>query len=490
MALANAIRCRAVLAGYIRVSHVGGRKVLRSPDDQRQEIERWAASRGHSVEVLEPELDAKGSDAARPIFRQAIEGVKSGTYSGVVVAYLSRAGRDLRLMLDLWDEVESAGGVVYSARENIDGSTPAGRLHRNLLASINQHELEERREGFAHARRAAVELGIWQRRQTPRGYDRDPETRGLVPNDQADSVAAAARDVLAGASLVKVATELGITPSGLRYLLRNRVYIGELRVGEHVNAQAHEPILDRETFAALQALLGQRTRKPRKGPPALLSGIVRCASCGHVMTRGTSKGVGYSYICPRHHSGVRCPAPVAIAAARLEPYVEAIALREIEQIQLRASAGDAVNAAQAAVEAARAELGAYLAAVDAAGIGAGDAADGMRLRRERVDEATAALEREQARAPQIPKIIGGREAWEALNGHERNQLLRSLLSAVIVRRSGRGRTVAVSERCRVLRYGADLDLPANSGELAGGIVPLWDAGRDHELGVPSGENPT
>jgi site-specific DNA recombinase len=160
-----------LLAGYMRVSHVGSRDLerLRSPEEQTAEIEAWARAHRHRVELLPPELDAKGSDASRPVFRQAVEGVKAGLYSGVVVAYLSRAGRDLRLMLDLWDEVEAAGGVVYSARENIDASTASGKLQRNLLASIDQHQREERREGFERARKGAVERGIWQRRQTPRG---------------------------------------------------------------------------------------------------------------------------------------------------------------------------------------------------------------------------------------------------------------------------------------------------------------------------------
>src|SRR4051794_36697484 len=111
------------LAGYIRVSHVGGRSGERfhSPDDQAAEIQAWAKAHGHEVVMLPPELDGKGSDAQRPIFRRAVEGVKAGEYGGVVVAYLSRAGRDLRVMLDLWDEVEGAGRAVYSAREHIDG---------------------------------------------------------------------------------------------------------------------------------------------------------------------------------------------------------------------------------------------------------------------------------------------------------------------------------------------------------------------------------
>jgi site-specific DNA recombinase len=476
------------LAGYLRVSHIGGRTVDRfhSPEEQAAEIEAWAKRHGHAVDLLAPELDAKGSDASRPIFRQAIEGVKSGVYSGVVVAYLSRAGRDLRLMLDLWDEVEGAGGVVYFARENIDASTPSGRLQRNILASIAQHELEERREGFERARRGAVERGVWQRRQTPRGYLRDRDTRRLVPDERADEVKKAARDFLAGARIVALGERLGMTPGGVRAMLRNRVYLGELRVGKHRNTDAHPQILDPETFEAVQNKLDSGSRPPRsEAPLALLAGLVRCASCGHVMTRKQSKGA-VAYGCPTHHSGERCPRPASIGCHRLDPHVEAIALAQLDVLRVAVAEGDGAVDAQRDLGEAEAELSGYLQAVEIAGIGTPDAAAGMRSRRERVDAARERLRREMARIPYLPPVEGGAETWAGLNAHSRNDLLRHLLAAVVVRPVGSGARVAVADRVRVFRYGAELVLPNRRDGIAAGIVPMpWpDADGIDVLGVP------
>jgi site-specific DNA recombinase len=480
-----------LLAGYMRVSHVGSRDLerLRSPEEQTAEIEAWARAHRHRVELLPPELDAKGSDASRPVFRQAVEGVKAGLYSGVVVAYLSRAGRDLRLMLDLWDEVEAAGGVVYSARENIDASTASGKLQRNLLASIDQHQREERREGFERARKGAVERGIWQRRQTPRGYSRDPQTRGLVVDERAEDVRRAARDFLGGERIVALARRLGMTGGGIRAMLRNRVYLGELRVGQHVNTEAHDPILDLETFEAVQAKLGSGPRPPRgTGPTALLAGLVRCASCGHVMTRGRSHR-DRIYSCPTNHSGQRCPGPASISCGRIDPYVEEVALGEIKKLRAAVASGDSVDAARAALSEAEAELAGFLEAVEVAGIGASDAAAGMRARRERVEVARERLRGEMARAPHLPALQGGAEIWADLNHDERNALLRSLFAAVAVRPVGSGARVAVADRVRVFRYGAELSLPRGRTGSASGIVPLWDdADGVNVIGVSSAED--
>lgn len=480
-----------LLVGYLRVSHVGSRqKTLRSPDEQKAEISTWASAHGHKVEFLEAELDRKGSDASRKIFRQGVEGVKAGRYSGLVVAYLSRAGRDLRLMLDLWDEVEGAGGVFYSARENIDASTPNGKLQRNIRASIDQHELEERRDGFERAAKGAVEQGIWQRRQTPRGYDKDPETRRLVPNADAEAVRETARDYLAGTPVVRLAENLGMTGGGIRALLRNRVYLGELKVRSYVNPEAHEPIVDHGTFEAVQAKLDSGSRPPRSSAPTmLLAGLVRCASCGHVMTRARSNR-DLIYRCPTLHSGERCPRPTAISCQRIDPYVEEIALGQLERMSISASMASGVGDAQQEVASAEAELSSYLEAVDMAGISAPDAAAGMRSRREKVEAARERLRSELARTPSLPAIEGGAEIWPGLSPSEKNELLRSLLAAVGVRPVGAGARVSVPGRVRVWRYGAEVRLPGGRTGAAAGIVPLpWpDVDGVDVLGIPGVED--
>lgn len=487
----------APLAGYTRVSHVGGRRgdSFHSPDDQEHEINGWAARRAERVEMLPPELDGKGSDPNRPILRRAVDGVKAGEYSGVVVAYLSRAGRDLRLMLDLWDEVEAAGGTVYFARENIDGSTPSGRLQRNLLASIAQHELEERREGFARAREGAIEAGCWKQRQTPRGYDRHPKVEGhplsrrLVKNAQADEVRRAFEDRRDGASFTTLADRLGMTPQGVRMMLKNRVYLGELREGEHVNPKAHEEIVNVELFESVQRAMTRPARRVAEGP-ALLASLVRCAGCGHVMTRGGNAAVR-AYTCAVRHSGARCPEPAAVTLALLDAHVERIALAELQRVAVTASDGKGVERARAALRTAESELAAYLSAVSAADVGAEAFGAGARQRREAVDAARDALRDALAINPAVPMVASGADAWADLNAHERNTVLRGLLRAVVVKRGGgRGSRTPLHERVRVIAHGASLALPVRRGGEASGIAPiaLPDLDDPRVLRMPSGEN--
>lgn len=485
-------------AGVVRVSHMGKRKAdseeFHSAEDQAQAIREWARRQKVKVELLEAELDVKSHLPLdqRPAMSRAIEGVESGRYAGIVVAYLSRFGRNIKEELLAWERIEAAGGEVVSIREGIDsdsGATADGRLVRNLLMGINTAERERHAERFAELRYQATMAGVWQRRQTPRGYRKGAD-RHLAPDAHAEEVREAFAAFLAGTSIRQIANQFKMTPSGVRQLLANRVYLGELRVGEHVNVTAHPPLIDEQTFDAVQRKLADGVRPARRGKgPSLLAGLVRCASCGHAMSRGSSNG-GPAYLCPTQHSGRRCPAPAAIMAARLESYVEPIALAELARLRVEASEGDQIATAQAAVTATQAELDAYLDAVSAAEVGAEAFAAGARKRKEAIEAAKDALHAELARRPALPAVGSGAEVWEELSASEKNALLRSLLGAVVVRPAGRGRRVPASERVRVLAYGADLGLQARKrGNVLGvAAIPFPDADGVGVLSAPAGED--
>src|SRR5215207_3581213 len=150
------------LAGYIRVSRVGRRDAdeLRSPDFQREAIDRYAAAAGFTVQMFEAEIDVSGSKRSRKILDGIIAAVQSGDLGGLVVAKLDRLSRlpakDRAL---LFEEIESAGGVILSASEQLDPSTPEGRFSRNVFLEVARMQWEKYREGFERAKENAIADG-------------------------------------------------------------------------------------------------------------------------------------------------------------------------------------------------------------------------------------------------------------------------------------------------------------------------------------------
>jgi site-specific DNA recombinase len=473
-------------AGYIRVSHVGGREGerFRSPKEQADRIEAWARPRGEEVVLLTPELDESGGRVDRPILTEAVEGIERGRYRGLVVAYLSRASRSVKHLLELWERIETAGGEVVAVAESIDTSTPAGRLTRTVLAAIAEHELDLHRERFEELRRIATANGIWQRRQAPLGYRRDPQTRRLVPDENAPRVRSAFRSRARGRSILAIARELRLTPSGARNLLRNRVYLGELRVGSHVNPSAHEPLVSEDDWLTVHGAMASRPARSRPDP-ALLAGLVRCASCGHVMSRATTA----TYSCHRVHSAGDCPRPAAITKTTLDRHVERVALAELVKLETRASSGPRVDELRAELRAAQHELEAYLEGVAAAGLSVEQYAKGARLRRDELDHRREKLA--EALARQAAPVDGDPlRVWDELDSRQRNQLLRGLFECVLVAPAGRGRRVAVADRIRVIAHGAGLVPPYRGGgrPLAIARISLPDRDDPVVLGMDLLEN--
>ena len=61
-------------------------------------------------------------------------------------AFRYRLGRLAGETIQLLDELEAKGVAFLSVRDGFDPSTPAGRLTRNVLASVAQFETEVRTE--------------------------------------------------------------------------------------------------------------------------------------------------------------------------------------------------------------------------------------------------------------------------------------------------------------------------------------------------------
>lgn len=470
-------------AGVIRVSHMGKRKAGdTNVHTDREQIEaiKAAKPKGARLEVLPPELDVSGGLPLekRPSLHAAVKGVESGKYAGIIVAYQSRLFRNVEEEEAVWRRVDAAGGEVLLALDGLDTKTVSGRMVRRIKAAINTAEREEHAERFDRLRRWATEAGIWQRRQTPRGYRKNPDTRKLEPDERAEEVHNVFRRASAGESISLLAGEICMTPAGVRALLRNRVYLGELRVGRHVNPNAHPPLVTEEEWLAAQH---RRAPRPARSdePVALLAGLVRCASCGHVMSRGRSGGHRV-YGCHVYHSAGRCPRPAAIMLATLDQHVEAVALAELSKLKATAARSDRdVKATRRRLKEAERELAAYLEGVAAAGVGPDQYAEGARRRREAIDSAREELAQQLA---QRPALVDGNPArvWESMDPAQRNRLLRSLIECVVVTPAGRGQRIPVADRCRVLKQGTGLVAPYGGG---GSPLPV------RTLGVPELDDP-
>lgn len=445
------------LAGYPRVSRQGDRDELRSPELQVKKMQALADAEGLKIEFTEPEIDVSGSKPRRAILDEVIRRVKAGELGGIVVAKLDRLSRlSPKDRVVLFEEIEDAGGVILSASEQLDPSTPEGRFAREVFLGIARMQWEKYRDDFEDAKAGAVERGISVSRNAPAGYVKrngEGEDRRLEPDPAAAPVI---REVFerratgAGpAELGDLLTRNGITTSAgskewsrrsVYRLITNPVYKGTVRYGtddRYVNADAHEAIVDEVLWQAAQHPNGGKLSRVSETSTRLLSGLLRCAACRYCM-QGTNTRYGKPlYRCAARHAAGICPAPARVYAEEVEEAVIGAFWSITEDIEARGvqhDDGSDLAALQDAFDKADARV-LQLQSADAQDALGDDYFSTFRERRRERETAAESLgraraERETDGRDSRSSVETLRGAWERMTIAQRRELLGLRLDCV------------------------------------------------------------
>lgn len=132
-----------MILGYARVS----------TDDQTLDGQRDALTAAGAERIFADRIS--GTLRNRPELDRLLDQIRRGDV--VVVAKYDRLARSLKDLLEIVEEIEARGAGFRSQAEDIDTTTPAGRLIFHVFGSIAEFErariAERTREGLEAARR-------------------------------------------------------------------------------------------------------------------------------------------------------------------------------------------------------------------------------------------------------------------------------------------------------------------------------------------------
>ena len=149
-----------VAAIYARISTTGKGQ---SPDMQVRELRTYCQSRGWKVYGEFIDRGVSGSKDNRPQLDLLMQACRKRAVNAVVLYRYDRFARSLRHLVNALAEFDSLGIHFVSLHENIDTTTPNGKLVFGIFASIAEFErnliCQRVRSGLAAARDRGKTLG-------------------------------------------------------------------------------------------------------------------------------------------------------------------------------------------------------------------------------------------------------------------------------------------------------------------------------------------
>ena len=331
---ASTVPLRAAL--YLRVSTARQAEHDVSIPDQKRQGEAYCESRGLQLVETFIEPGASATNDRRPEFQRMIEAgtSKPAPFDVVVVHSFSRFFRD-HFELEFYVRKLAKNGVKLVSITQEMGDDPMHVMMRQIMALFDEYQSKENAKHVMRALKENARQGFWNGSLPPIGYrtvaaeQRGAKTKKKLEIDplHADTVRLIYRLALEGdgttgqmgvKNIVSYLNSRRIfTRDGGRWgigqvhrILTRRTYMGEhefnkrsktkeLKPVSEIVTVPVPPIIDKETFDAVQKLL--KARNPKVMParvisgPTMLTGLIHCAKCGGAMTIRTGKGGRYRY---------------------------------------------------------------------------------------------------------------------------------------------------------------------------------------------------
>jgi len=177
------------VALYARVSTLNGQH----PEMQLAELREYACRCAWVLTDSYVDEGVSGSKESRPAFNRLMADAQRRQFDAVLVWKIDRFGRSLKHLVNALADLDAYGVAFVSLKDNLDLSTPSGRLMFQIIGAMAEFErslIQERvRAGLQNAKRTGKQIG---------------RPRRVVSSERIQDMKAE------GCSLREIATKLGV----------------------------------------------------------------------------------------------------------------------------------------------------------------------------------------------------------------------------------------------------------------------------------------
>src|ERR1700726_2587228 len=149
----------ARVALYARVSTLNNQ----DPEMQLAELREYAGLRGWQIVEEFTDQGVSGCKESRPALNRLMSNACRRRFDAILVWKIDRFGRSLKHLVNALAELAALGVAFISLKDNLDLSTPSGRLMFQIIGAMAEFEralIQERvRAGMRHAKANGKTIG-------------------------------------------------------------------------------------------------------------------------------------------------------------------------------------------------------------------------------------------------------------------------------------------------------------------------------------------
>ena len=349
--------------------------------NQKSMLLKYALDQGWEIVDIYSDDDYSGAGVERPDFNRLINDCENGRINLVLCKTQSRFSRDMEVIEKYLHNKFVEWGVRFvSIVDNADTNNEANKKSRQINGLVNEWYLEDLSNNVKKSLKNKREDGLFMGSFAPYGYLKDPNNKHKLIVDE--NVAPIVKEIFgkykSGLGYYKICDSLnkrkilcpslykksigsnfvcgnfdynatGLwTPDTISAILRNETYIGNLVQGKRtsisyknhkakkvpksewcITENAHEPIIDNDTWLIVQKRLKNHHRPVKDGKVHILSSKVYCAECGRIFMRNlfNVKGENHTKVkqaylqCKGHKKYHTCDNNKSIRYDVIEQYV-------------------------------------------------------------------------------------------------------------------------------------------------------------------------
>ena len=315
---------------YARKSTDVEDKQVLSIEAQLVELRAYAKQEG--LQILDELIEKQSAKIpGRPIFGGMLKRIEAGEASGILAWHPDRLARN---SID-------GGQIVYLLDQNLltalkfptfwFENTSQGKFMLSIAFGQSKYYVDNLSENTKRGLRQKVRRGEYPS-HAPLGYINDLRTKSIIVDKRRAPLVVQAFELYARSDqrledIANFFAENGIKTSGgkpltkdqIKYILANPFYYGHFRYVGELYEGKHTPIMAKKLYDKVQAVLEMRgrPRKTKHNNPKVFCGLLRCGSCGLMITgekrtKTQKNGNIHEYVyyhCTKKRKDMKCLEP-------------------------------------------------------------------------------------------------------------------------------------------------------------------------------------